>query len=167
MKEVLNSLYEAKRFFAEVPDAAIEERAKGFKKYYNLFLQQDNNLIETNYYSTWRAKFLIHKKGDLTYDAEEYLIKHSAPPKDYLSDNINLLRGFINAEIDRLESKDFLEGEKAMLSSDNPTIREYGRKLEKATPKNYRSIWKNISKNFPAVANISAAILNYLAKIKN
>ena len=90
MKEVLNSLYEAKRFFAEVPDAAIEERAKGFKKYYNLFLQQDNNLIETNYYSTWRAKFLIHKKGDLTDDAEEYFKKFPCCSKHKCS-NIKLL----------------------------------------------------------------------------
>ena len=167
MKEVLNSLYEAKSFFATIPDDAIEERAKGFLKYYNLFLHQDNNLTETNYYSTWRVNFITYNKGDLTDDAEEYLIKHSAPPKDRLSENINLLNGFINAEIDRLESKDFIQGENAMLSSDNPTIREYGQKLEKATPKNYRSIFQDIIKGVPAIANIGTAILNFLAKIKN
>lgn len=101
----------------------------------------------------------------MTNDAEEYLIKHSSFPKDYLSENINLLNGFINAEIDRLESKDFIQGENAMLSSDNPTIREYGQKLEKATPKNYRSVFQDIIKGVPTIANLGTAILNFLSKI--
>lgn len=155
MNEVIDKLDAAKRDLESLPDDSIEEKAERFTEYYNMFFSERDKLIETNYYSTWRVKCFKHNKGELTKDAKDYLIKNP----EQLQENIKNFVEFLKDEIDRLKSDEFIEGEKALLVSDNPVIRNCGQKLKQAKPTNYKQVFKEITSTLKPIVDLTVKIL--------